>query len=155
MWVIARKRAEAGNADLEERIKEKKVMFHKGVQIQVSWDITCQFLWGKVSLINKSTNNGRQISTAGPHFAFQMSCADKTPYLKVVGLLIEQPAITKNDITQQCSPKGNEPLKQLGNEMLSCSCQDGSSQCSCSNFANAPYDRISITMSWLYCLIIF
>ena len=36
MWVIARKRAEAGNADLEERMKEKKVVFHKGVQIWVS-----------------------------------------------------------------------------------------------------------------------
>ena len=27
---------EEGNADLEERMKEKKVVFHKGVQIRVS-----------------------------------------------------------------------------------------------------------------------
>jgi len=29
VWVIAKKQAEAGKADLEERMKEEKLMFHK------------------------------------------------------------------------------------------------------------------------------
>jgi len=42
-------------------------------------------LGGKICKYRKASNKNKLISTAGPHFAFQSSCANKTPHLKVVG----------------------------------------------------------------------
>ena len=55
---------------------------------------TCQIydvMWSNMTKSGNSANENKWLSTGGTIFMFQSSCADKTPYLKVVGILCSRP----------------------------------------------------------------
>jgi len=68
-----------------------------------------QFIGCKICKYRKASNKNKLISTAGPHFAFQSSCANKTPLKGSGNFYVSH--FTKRKKTNTCRGNGTALLR--------------------------------------------